>query len=226
MDAASTEYDPQWNLRDGGNDREKAHASFRRLAREALVALGRSFDPPAKAVDEWLNELHDFYRKMQRTDYASNAWGLKRVVGASAEYCAEQHTRFHELGNLDAERKFKKLRKRFLKSPDGEGPMNKLNAYRRRDPDVIPPAVTLTATEPESNDHGSIAQQRKKDVESYCEAVTKKRGRKFTKTQFWKSAGYKTRTEFEKWERNDPKKVNKTAIKRFTKILSEKPDLR
>jgi len=52
---------------------------------------------------------------------------------------------------------------------------------------------------------------------------TKKR---ITRTDIWKTARYKTRTEFERWERNDPKNPNKTANARFKNILTEKPHLK
>jgi hypothetical protein len=48
---------------------------------------------------------------------------------------------------------------------------------------------------------------------------------RISRTSIWKSVGYKSRTEFERWERNDPR-ATKTAHQRFSKILSEKPHLK
>ena len=63
-------------------------------------------------------------------------------------------------------------------------------------------------------------------VDSYIEEVFRRTGRRITRTEIWKSARYKSRTEFERWERNDPKNPNKTAHERFTRILREKPHLK
>lgn len=71
----------------------------------------------------------------------------------------------------------------------------------------------------------SNKEARRAAVDAYIEEVFSKTGKRIRRTDIWKRAGYKTRTEFERWERNDPK-VNKTANERFTKILSEKPHLK
>lgn len=62
-------------------------------------------------------------------------------------------------------------------------------------------------------------------VDAYIEEVLTKTSKRITRTDIWKKVGYKTRTEFERWERNDPK-ATKTADERFTKILTEKPHLK
>lgn len=62
-------------------------------------------------------------------------------------------------------------------------------------------------------------------VDAYIEEVGKA-GKRITRTDIWKKAGYKTRTEFERWERNDPNRPNKAAHENFTRILSEKPHLK
>jgi hypothetical protein len=66
---------------------------------------------------------------------------------------------------------------------------------------------------------------RRKAVDAYIEEVFSRTGKRLTRTAIWKSAGYKSRTEFERWERNDTKNPNKTAHERFTRILTEKPHL-
>jgi hypothetical protein len=72
----------------------------------------------------------------------------------------------------------------------------------------------------------SKATDNKAKVEAYIEEVYKKTGRRITKTDFWKAAGYKTRTEFERWERGDSKRRNKSAERNFNLILQEKPHLK
>ncbi len=67
---------------------------------------------------------------------------------------------------------------------------------------------------------------RRAAVDAYIGEVFSRKGERITKTDFWKSARYKSRTEFERWERNDLKHPNKTAHQRFTRILTEKPHLK
>jgi hypothetical protein len=67
---------------------------------------------------------------------------------------------------------------------------------------------------------------RRKAVDAYIEDVLSQKGIRITRTDIWKQARYKSRTEFERWERNDPKNPNKTAHERFTRILTEKPHLK
>jgi hypothetical protein len=73
---------------------------------------------------------------------------------------------------------------------------------------------------------GADCADRRALVDAYIEEVLSKTGKRITRTDIWRSAGYKTRTEFEKWQRRDPTKVNKTADKWFTKVLAEKPHLK
>jgi hypothetical protein len=63
-------------------------------------------------------------------------------------------------------------------------------------------------------------------VDAYIEEVLREKGSQITRTDIWKSAGYKTRTEFERWERNDQNRPNKAAHENFTRILFEKPHLK
>jgi len=44
---------------------------------------------------------------------------------------------------------------------------------------------------------------RKERVEAYRAEIQKLTGIRITKTDIWKAAGYKARTEFERWERDD-----------------------
>jgi hypothetical protein len=69
------------------------------------------------------------------------------------------------------------------------------------------------------------AAERFKAVEDYLDEVLEKTGKRITKTAFWKSAHYKTRSEFERWQRNDPR-CTRTARERFARLLREKPHLK
>ncbi len=71
-------------------------------------------------------------------------------------------------------------------------------------------------------------QNRRAAVDAYIEEVFRTIAKRITRTDIWKSARYKTRTEFERWQRNDPtdRRKNKTADERFTRILTEKPHLK
>jgi hypothetical protein len=69
------------------------------------------------------------------------------------------------------------------------------------------------------------AAERRKAVQAYIDEVLEKTGKRITKTDFWKSARYKTRTDFERWQRKDPK-ATKAANERFTRLLKEKPHLK
>src|ERR1039457_6422185 len=73
--------------------------------------------------------------------------------------------------------------------------------------------------------NSSDSQSRRAAVDAYIEEVLNKTGKKITRTDIWKHARYKSRTEFERWERNDAKNRNRTGHHRFTRVLSEKPHL-
>jgi hypothetical protein len=67
---------------------------------------------------------------------------------------------------------------------------------------------------------------RRAAVDEYIQEVFAKTGRRLTRKDIWKSARYTTRTEFERWERKDPKNPNSSAQERFTRILTDKPHLK
>jgi len=73
-----------------------------------------------------------------------------------------------------------------------------------------------------------VAQQRKADVAAYISEVRQKTGKRISRKDIWTKAGYKSRTEFERWERADPHPArrNKSADETFTRILREKPHLK
>jgi hypothetical protein len=68
--------------------------------------------------------------------------------------------------------------------------------------------------------------ERRAAVDAYIAEVRRETGKEITRTDLWKAAGYRTRSEFERWERNDSKRRNKTADRKFTQILTQKPHLK
>jgi hypothetical protein len=71
---------------------------------------------------------------------------------------------------------------------------------------------------PSATDTG-IQADRRAAVDSYIQGVLQQTGQKITRTDIWKSAGYKTRTEFERWQRGDSR-TTKAAHRNFTRILT------
>jgi hypothetical protein len=70
------------------------------------------------------------------------------------------------------------------------------------------------------------SEDRRAMVDAYIEEVRNKRSKRITRKDIWARAGYKSRTEFERWERQDPKHPNKAADENFARILREKPHLK
>jgi hypothetical protein len=68
--------------------------------------------------------------------------------------------------------------------------------------------------------------ERRAAVDGYIAEVFRRDGRVITRKDIWTAAGYKTRSAFERWERNDPKHPSKLAYRRFTQILASKPHLK
>jgi hypothetical protein len=87
---------------------------------------------------------------------------------------------------------------------------------------------SILLTPPASRADASISNggDRRAAVDAYIDEVLRLTGKRITRTDIWKFARYKSRTEFERWERNDAKRPNKAAHERFTRILTEKPHLR
>jgi hypothetical protein len=100
----------------------------------------------------------------------------------------------------------------------GTGTNPKAVTYQKPDTPAASNAVSaVNAGDPEA--------ERRVAVNAYIEEVFSRTGKRITRKDIWKSAGYDSRTEFERWERNDPKRPNKAANERFTKILAKKPHL-
>jgi hypothetical protein len=72
---------------------------------------------------------------------------------------------------------------------------------------------------------GTTAQQRRAAVDAYIDEVFLKTNRRITRKDFWTAARYKDSTEFERWQRDDPK-TTRAARKAFDRILANKPHLK
>jgi hypothetical protein len=87
-----------------------------------------------------------------------------------------------------------------------------------------------SADQPAHSPIDSAAPSRRAAVDSYIEEVFKATGRRITRTEIWKKAGDKSRTEFERWEslwyEKKHRKPNGAANRRFTQILTNKPHIK
>jgi hypothetical protein len=101
------------------------------------------------------------------------------------------------------------------------------NAYGRDAAMTNLPVTTApsTPTNPVTRTE-DVATDRRALVDAYIEEVRSKIGKRITRKDIWLKAGYKTRTEFERWERRDAKHPNQAAGENFTRILREKPHLK
>jgi len=62
-------------------------------------------------------------------------------------------------------------------------------------------------------------------VDKYLADVKAQTGRAITRRDFWAAAGYKNPTEFQRWQRNDPR-TTLTASSNFARVLKSKPHLK
>jgi len=106
-----------------------------------------------------------------------------------------------------------------LDSPSQTQPEPKREPVTNED-EVLAPRP---GTDPNHSYDGS---GRRAAVDEYIEEVFSKTKKRITRKDIWTAARYKSRTEFERWERNDQKNPNQSAHERFTKILKEKPHLK
>jgi hypothetical protein len=101
-------------------------------------------------------------------------------------------------------------------NPDGAGEP-KADECARTDPS---PALN-------GRDTGGL--DRRAAVDAYIEEV-RQTGRQIIRTDIWKTARYKTRAEFERWEsywyEKRGRKGNQSAHEKFTRLLKEKPHLK
>jgi len=92
-------------------------------------------------------------------------------------------------------------------------------------PLVTPDAVVMASGPARGPLTLETAQDRKAAVQAYIQEVWDATGNRITKADIWRKARYKTRSEFERWERKDPKATN-AAHQRFSRLLAEKPHLK
>jgi hypothetical protein len=76
------------------------------------------------------------------------------------------------------------------------------------------------------NTSQDTAERRRAAIDSYIEEVLDKTGKRINRTDIWRKLGYKSRSPLEAWERCDPKRPNKSADERITRLLKEKPHLK
>ena len=89
-----------------------------------------------------------------------------------------------------------------------------------REIEEVSAELKVSTVERKSGNHRTM-------VKAYIEEVRVKKSKRITRKDIWTAAGYQTRTEFERWERQDPKNPNQAANKIFTRILCvEKPHLK
>jgi len=69
-----------------------------------------------------------------------------------------------------------------------------------------------------------VAAERIAKVDSYIEEVFRIKKKRISRCDFWKSAGHRTPTAFERWQRNDPRS-SKSDDRSFTRVLTRKPHL-
>ena len=89
--------------------------------------------------------------------------------------------------------------------------------------DIFPPTKDLSDST--AKDSPGSKSERRRAVDTYIEEVLKETGKKISRKDFWKAAGYGTPSDFERWQRCDPK-TTKAAKLNFARVLREKPHLK
>src|SRR3984885_16086353 len=69
------------------------------------------------------------------------------------------------------------------------------------------------------------AEERKAAVDAYIQEVWERTNKKITRKSIWLKARYESPTEFERWQRKDPR-TTRNVHERFVRILIEKPHLK
>jgi hypothetical protein len=70
-----------------------------------------------------------------------------------------------------------------------------------------------------------IAAKRRARVDEYLDEVFRVKKKRIFRRDIWKTAGYQSATEFQRWQRNDPRS-SKVHDRAFTRVLTEKPHLK
>jgi hypothetical protein len=89
----------------------------------------------------------------------------------------------------------------------------------QREPTSSVEQATVNGAKRKPEDHRAM-------VNTYIAEVLDKTGKRITRKDIWRKAGYKSRTEFERWERQDAARPNRAAAEAFNRILREKPHLK
>jgi hypothetical protein len=76
-----------------------------------------------------------------------------------------------------------------------------------------------------SQPRAAEASTRRASVDAYLAEASARTGKPVTRTDFWKAAGYRSRTEFERWQRADPRTTD-AARRAFERILRDRPHWR
>jgi len=151
----------------------------------------------------------------------------KAVVGAlTPQFCAEarkdkrQHVALYWMSDL--------LDSLLNANCDSRHEKHALEEQVKRSDEWLNLARELTRPPEENTTNAAISNgtNRRAAVDAYIDEVFQKKRRRIKRTDIWREAGYKSRTEFERWERNDCKNPNRTAHEHFTRILTEKPHLK
>jgi hypothetical protein len=156
-------------------------------------------------------------------------WSIDDVSGASEEFLRRfTIDAFYKEGHDRYERKFPDMTSNWDGSllPEVRRSFEKSEEWRRHEAALLEVAEGLGSELPKESTPESIKASRTELVNAYIDEVFQRTGKRITRTDIWKSARYKSRTEFERWERNDLERPNKSANARFTEILLKKPHMK
>lgn len=191
---------------------------FAAAARRAAIALGLTGPDLLVA---WLEFMRVRSRRFEfgRCGVEQNADGSEgnshlcgtiwRVCEASAECCSEL-----EGMALETDRDIPSVSEpKLIITPE-------LPDLRDTDP-----VVRLTEEQSLLTQDTSTESYRRAAVDAFVEKTLRETGKRITRADIWRSAGYKTRAEFERWERCDKRATN-AANRNFTRILDGRHPLR
>ena len=154
-----------------------------------------------KRLQELLEEINETLKSLNES---FPHWRLSESRGDAPAHCVE----IRRL-EKDRERIILELTKRRKRNSDGRPDQPKTSEAKATDSSL---QVKHT--------------NRRAMVNAYIEEVRLKKCIRITRKDIWTEACYRSRTEFERWQRQDPKHPNKTADKNFARILREKPHLK
>jgi alkanesulfonate monooxygenase SsuD/methylene tetrahydromethanopterin reductase-like flavin-dependent oxidoreductase (luciferase family) len=168
----------------------------------------------ARAYEQWLEDYRKAYLKMLKENPSRGTVPDLLLAVLSDELLRAVRywsaNALEQVAVIEASRRGREKRL----------PPTKLNATSEPKPDES----SGKHAGPPANEGDGDGTNRRAEVNAYIEEVAKT-GKRITRTDIWKSQGYKSRTEFERWERKDPR-ATKTAHDRFTRMLAQKPHLK